>query len=74
MILKILGFVVVFIALLVAIYGFFKKSPEKYYRKAKSCHKKGEKYYILGDSELAKDYYKEAESYRQKAEELKNAL
>ncbi len=74
MILKILGLTVMSIAVLVAGYSFFRKTPEKYYRKAKNCHKKGEKYYSLGDSELAKDYYEEAKFYRQKAEELKNAL
>lgn len=74
MILKILGIIVMSIVVLVAGYSFFRKTPEKYYRKAKNCHKKGEKYYSLGDSELAKDYYEEAEFYRQKAEELKNAL
>lgn len=74
MILKIIGIVVIVLALVIVIYSFFRKTPEKYYNKAKNCHKKGEKYYALGDSELAKDYYKEAEFYRQKAEELKNAL
>lgn len=74
MILKIIGIIVISIVVLVAVYSFFRKTPEKYYRKAKSCHKKGEKYYNLGDSELAKDYYEEAEFYRQKADEIKNAL
>ncbi len=74
MILKILGIIAITLAFVIVIYSFFRKTPEKYYRKAKSCHKKGEKYYDLGDSELAKDYYEEAEFYRQKAEELKNVL
>jgi len=74
MILKVIGIIVIVLAIVTVIYSFFRKTPEKYYRKAKNCHKKGEKYYTLGDSELAKDYYEEAEFYRQKAEELKNAL
>ena len=74
MILKILGFIVIAIVLLIAGYSFFRKTPEKYYRKAKVCHKKGEKYYDLGDPELAKDYYEEAEFYRQKAEDLQGSL
>ena len=74
MILKILGFVVIAIVLLIAGYSFFRKTPEKYYRKSKVCHKKGEKYYDLGDSELAKDYYEEAEFYRQKAEDIQSNL
>lgn len=74
MILKILGIVVLAIVLLVVGYSFFRKTPEKYYRKAKNCHKKGEKYYNLGDAELAKDYYEEAEFYRQRAEEIQNSL
>lgn len=73
MMLKIIGVIVVVLALMIAVYSFFRKTPEKYYGKAKNCHKKGEKYYGLGDSELAKDYYEEAEFYRQKAEELKNS-
>lgn len=74
MILKILGYIVIALVLLIAGYGFFRKNPEKYYRKARICHKKGEKYYNLGDSELAKDYYDEADFYRAKAEELKEAM
>lgn len=74
MILKILGFIVIAIVLLIAGYSFFRKTPEKYFGKAKNCHKKGEKYYNLGDAELAKDYYEEAEFYRQKAEDLKGTL
>ncbi|MBL7170075.1 MAG: hypothetical protein ISS48_03580 [Candidatus Aenigmarchaeota archaeon] len=74
MILKILGVVVIAIVLLIAGYSFFRKTPEKYCRKSRNCHKKGEKYYNLGDAELAKDYYEEAEHYRGRAEELKSAL
>jgi len=74
MILKIVGVAFIAVVVLIAGYSFFRKTPEKFYGKAKDCHKKGEKYYSLGDDELAKDYYDEAEYYRQKAEELKTAL
>ena len=69
-----LGLIVIALVLLIAGYSFFRKNPEKYYSKAKKCHKKGEKYYNLGDPELAKDYYEEAGFYRQKAEDLQNTL
>lgn len=72
MILEIVGLVILGLVLLVAGYSFLRKTPEKYFRKAMSCHRKGEKYYSLGDAELAKDYYEEAEFYRSKAEDLKN--
>jgi len=74
MILKIIGYIIVAMVILIAGYSFFRKSPEKFFKKAKSCHKKGEKYYDLGDPELAKDYYEEAEFHRQKAEELQDNL
>ncbi len=73
MILKIIGYVVIAIVLLILGYSFFRKTEEKYFKKALKAHKKGEKYYNLGDPELANDYYEEAEYYRAKAEELKNA-
>ena len=74
MMLGILGVIAIALISIIAAYSFFRNTPEKYYRKARICHKKGEKYYNLGDSELAKDYYEESEFYRQKAEDLKNAL
>ncbi|MBM3199485.1 hypothetical protein FJZ53_01015 [Candidatus Woesearchaeota archaeon] len=74
MIIKLLGLIAIGIAVLIAGYTFFRKTPEKYYRKAKVCHKKGEEYYNLGDPELAKDYYDEAEYYREQAEAAKNSL
>lgn len=49
---------------------YFKSSPNKLYRKARRFHKKGEKYYVLGDSELAKEYYEESNQLREKAKEL----
>lgn len=66
-----LAYVVIAIILLIIIYRIFKKSPEKYYRKASRAHKKGEKFYNLGDEELADDYYEEAEYYRKKAEDIR---
>lgn len=66
-----LAYVVLGIIILAIIYKAIKKSPEKYYRKAAKAHKKGEKFYNLGDDELAEDYYQEAGYYRTKAEEMK---
>ena len=71
MALKEIGYVVGGLILLIMVYKYFKKSSEKYYKKAVSAHKLGEKYYTLGDVELADEYYKEADDYRQKAEALK---
>jgi uncharacterized protein HemY len=65
--------VIVFILLIVIIKSF-SKSPEKYYKKAAKLHKKGEKYYNLGDDELAEDYYQESELLRKKAEEMKGVI
>ena len=59
---------------LIAIYSLFRKSPEKYYKLALKSHKKGEKCHLLGDTELANNYYEEAEHYRKRAEELKNVV
>lgn len=66
-----LAYVVLGLILLTIIYRAIKKSPEKYYKKAVKAHKKGEKFYNLGDDELAEDYYQEAEYYRTKAEEMR---
>jgi len=66
-----IAYVIIGIIILVIIYRAVKKSPEKYYRKAARAHKKGEKFYNLGDDELSEDYYQEAEYYRKKAEEIK---
>lgn len=49
---------------------YFKSSPNKCLRKARNFHKKGEKYYVLGDSELAEEYYEESNKLREKAKEL----
>ena len=66
-----IAYVIIAIIIIIILYRLFKKNPEKYYRKATRAHKKGEKFYNLGDDELAEDYYSEAEHYRKKAEEMK---
>lgn len=71
MVWKYILYVVAVLLLLTIVYLIFKKSPEKYYRKAANAHRKGEEFYMMGDSELANDYYEEAERYRLKAEKLK---
>lgn len=68
-----LAYVIIGIIILIIIYRAIRKSPEKYYRKAARAHKKGEKFYNIGDDELSEDYYQEAEYYRKKAEEIKVA-
>lgn len=70
-VLRVTLYVVAIILLFIILYLIFKKSPEKYYRKASKSHKKGEEFYLLGDFELANDYYEAAERYRLKAEKLK---
>ena len=56
--------------LVIVLYFYFKKTPEKYIKKAVNAHKKGEEYYSMGDTELAEDYYKESEEFRKKAKQL----
>lgn len=63
-------YIIIGIIILAIIYKTLKKNPEKYYRKAARAHKKGEKFYNLGDEELAEDYYREGDYYRKKAEEM----
>jgi len=65
---------VIALILLIVIIKAFKKSPEKFYKKASKLHKKGEYYYNLGDGELAEDYYLESESLRKKAEDMKGVI
>ena len=71
---KTLVIIVIAIIALIALYSLFRKSPEKYYKFASKAHKKGERYHLLGDIELANEYYEEAEQYRKRAEELKNVV
>ncbi len=72
--LKIAGIVIGILALVAFIAKGLKKSPERYYKRAMGCHKKGEYYYSQGDMELANDYYTEAEELRKKAEELQEVV
>lgn len=51
-------------------YYLLKDNPKKLYKKAMSLHKQGELYYNDGDSELAEEYYREAEMLRDKARRL----
>ena len=64
-------YVVIGLVVLIILVRSFSKSPEKYYKKAARSHKKGEKYYNVGEDELADDYYEESDTLRQKAEEMK---
>ena len=66
-----LVYIIIGLIILVIIYRAVKKSPEKFYKKAARAHKKGEKFYNLGDDELADDYYEEADHYRKSAEEMR---
>lgn len=67
---KIVGILALAIVLFAVIYYFLSESPQKYYRKAKSLHKKGEKAYNSGDHLSAQKYYELAEEYRKRAREL----
>lgn len=51
-------------------YIIINPSSKRIFKKARSLHKKGEKYYNLGDLELAQDYYSEADILRKKAREM----
>ena len=67
---KILGIIIVLLILFVLGYYFFQESPQKYYRKARRSHKKGETAYSSGDFELAESLYAKAEEQRKRAREL----
>lgn len=73
-ILRTVGIIIAIVIILLILKAIFKKTPEKYYKKARKCHQMGEKYHSIGDNEVAKEYYDEAESYRQKAHELENVV
>ena len=51
-------------------YLLFRKTPDKYYSKARIAHKSGEECYANNDLDLAGEYYKDAEDFRMKAREL----
>jgi len=67
---KIVEILVLAIILLVIVYYFLSESPQKFYRKARSLHKKGEKAYNSGDFGGSQEYYELAEEYRKRAREL----
>ncbi len=74
---KIGGVVVFLLIMLLAtfVYGrFLSKTSENYFRRARNAHKKGEEYFKIGESELAEEYYEQANQYRKDAEELKNVV
>ncbi|MFH1637537.1 MAG: hypothetical protein ABIB71_03875 [Candidatus Woesearchaeota archaeon] len=52
-------------------YAVSHRSKKLLYGRARRLHKRGEKYYTLGDRELAEEYYREAEGLREKAGRLK---
>lgn len=51
-------------------YFLSKENSQKLYKKAAGLHRQGELYYMDGDSELAEEYYREAEMLRDKARGL----
>lgn len=51
-------------------YFLSKENSPKLYKKAAGLHRQGELYYIDGDSELAEEYYREAELLRDKARRM----
>lgn len=51
-------------------YFLSKENSSKLYKKAAGLHRQGELYYLDGDSELAEEYYREAELLRDKARGL----
>ena len=48
-------------------YFLTKENSKRLYKKAAGLHRQGELYYNDGDSELADEYYREAEMLREKA-------
>lgn len=67
---KILGIVVFLLILFIVGYYFFQESPEKYYRRSRRLHKKGESAYGQGNFETAEEYYAKADEHRKRAREL----
>lgn len=58
--------------ILIFLVGYWVLNPGKkrVLAKARRLHKKGEKYYMEGDSELADEYYIEAQTVRKAAMEI----
>ncbi len=67
---KIFGIVIALLVIFVLGYYFLQESPQKYYRRARQAHKKGESAYISGDFELAESFYTKADDHRKRAREL----
>ena len=67
---KILGIVIGLIVLFFLGYFFFQENSQKYYRKARRAHKKGEQAYASENFDLAESLYTKAEEYRKRAREL----
>ncbi|MBS3107424.1 hypothetical protein J4468_00770 [Candidatus Woesearchaeota archaeon] len=65
--------VIAAIVIIVALYVYFRESPNKHMRKAINYHKKGEIYYNKGDIASAEDFYGAAEYHREKSTELREA-
>lgn len=67
---KILGIVIAVLLALFVLYVLFQESPQKYYRKARGLHKKGEQAYTHHAFKDAEEYYQKAEAARKRAREL----
>lgn len=67
---KIVGIILGILILILLGYFFLHESPQKYYRKARGAHKKGEHAYATGNYELASSLYVKADDYRKRAREL----
>ncbi len=67
---KIVGIVLALVVIFIAGFFYFRESPKKFYKKAKSLHREGEECYEAGDVDLADEYYQKANEYRKRAEEL----
>ncbi|MBI5797412.1 hypothetical protein HZA98_00725 [Candidatus Woesearchaeota archaeon] len=67
---KILGVVIAVLLALFILYALFQESSQKYYRKARRLHKKGEQAYIHREFKDAEEYYQKAEAARKRAREL----
>ncbi|MBT3323556.1 hypothetical protein HN681_04480 [archaeon] len=67
---KISGIILALILIFIFGFFYFRESPKKFYRKAKSLHREGEDCYEAGDVDLAEEYYQKANDCRKRAGEL----
>ena len=65
--LMIIGAVLTFIIILV-LYLYLRDSPKNNFRRAQKYHKRAERYYNEGETELAEQNYDLSRKYREKAE------